>query len=317
MSKKNQAAASSLTWGQRFRLKLKRMTAEDWLIAAFNYIFLAIIIFVCVVSFLYVISISFTATEAFGKYPISLIPKIFSVEDYAYLFSRGSVILRAYLVSIIVTVSGTVLSVVVMGGFAYPLSKKKLPGRKIILGYVLFSMLFGGGLIPTYLTVSKWLGMKNTLFALILPGCFNVWNMILMKNFFEQLPPDLEESAQIDGAGTLRTIVSIVIPISMPIIATISIFSAVGQWNSWYDAYIYCTTNADLHPIQTHLYKVIALSTATADNAADSQLLERLKVNVTTVRAATVTVTILPIIFIYCLFQKHFIKGVMVGSLKG
>ena len=191
-----------------------------------------------------------------------------------------------------------------------------LVGRKFYMILCTIGMIFNAGLIPTYILYRD-VKLLNNFMVYILPSAVNIWNMILMKNFFEQLPPDLEESAQIDGAGTLRTIVSIVIPISMPIIATISIFSAVGQWNSWYDAYIYCTTNADLHPIQTHLYKVIALSTATADNAADSQLLERLKVNVTTVRAATVTVTILPIIFIYCLFQKHFIKGVMVGSLKG
>ena len=307
MSKKNQAAASSLTWGQRFRLKLKRMTAEDWLIAAFNYIFLAIIIFVCVVPFLYVISISFTATEAFGKYPISLIPKIFSVEDYAYLFSRGSVILRAYLVSIIVTVSGTVLSVVVMGGFAYPLSKKKLPGRKIILGYVLFSMLFGGGLIPTYLTVSKWLGMKNTLFALILPGCFNVWNMILMKNFFSSLPESIEEAALIDGANEIQTFFRIAIPLSKPIFATIALFMAVGYWSDWFSSLLYISDNTK-YPIMMVLKQVLTTNSGISPGGRPPS--DALKM-------AVVVVTVLPIMCIYPFLQKYFARGILMGSIKG
>ena len=307
MSKKNQAAASSLTWGQRFRLKLKRMTAEDWLIAAFNYIFLAIIIFVCVVPFLYVISISFTATEAFGKYPISLIPKIFSVEDYAYLFSRGSVILRAYLVSIIVTVSGTVLSVVVMGGFAYPLSKKKLPGRKIILGYVLFSMLFGGGLIPTYLTVSKWLGMKNTLFALILPGCFNVWNMILMKNFFSSLPESIEEAALIDGANEIQTFFRIAIPLSKPIFATIALFMAVGYWSDWFSSLLYISDNTK-YPIMMVLKQVLTTNSGISPGGRPPSY---------ALKMAVVVVTVLPIMCIYPFLQKYFARGILMGSIKG
>lgn len=242
-------------------------------------------------------------------------PRAFTLMNYERVFNDDTV-LRAYGITIARTVIGTITTLVFTGMMAYGLSKKQLWGRKFYMILCTIGMIFNAGLIPTYLLYRD-VKLLNNFLVYILPSAVNIWNMILMKNFFEQLPPDLEESAQIDGAGTLRTIISIVIPISMPIIATISIFSAVGQWNSWYDAYIYCTTNADLHPIQTHLYKVIALSTATADNAADSQLLERLKVNVTTVRAATVIVTILPIIFIYCLFQKHFIKGVMVGSLKG
>ena len=179
-----------------------------------------------------------------------------------------------------------------------------------------FAMIFNAGLIPTYMLYRD-ANLINNFWVYILPAAVNIWDMILMKNFFQQLPEEVEESAEIDGAGTMRIFFSIVIPISMPIIATIAIFSAVGQWNSWYDAYIFCTTRTDLHPIQTYLYKVIALSQATSSNAAESQLLARLKTNVTTIRAATVVITILPIIFIYCLFQKHFIKGVMVGSLKG
>lgn len=296
-----------LTRGQRFKLKLKRMTAEDWGIAAFNYIFLALIIFVCVMPFLYVLSISFTATEALGKYGVKLIPRVFSVEDYIYLFSRGSVILKAYLVSIIVTVSGTVLSVIVMGGFAYPLSKKKLPGRKIILGYVLFSMLFGGGLIPVYLTVSKWLGMKDSLFALILPGCFNVWNMILMKNFFAALPDSIEEAALIDGANEVQTFFRIAIPLSKPIFATIALFMAVGYWSDWFSSLLYISDSTK-YPIMMVLKQVLTTNSGISPGGRPPS--DALKM-------AVVVVTVLPIMCIYPFLQKYFARGILMGSIKG
>lgn len=292
-----------------------KMPASERALYIFISIFLTIFCFTTLYPFVNTIALSFNEGPDAMKGGVYFWPRAFTLMNYERVFNDDTVV-RAYGITIARTVIGTITTLVFTGMMAYGLSKKQLLGRKFYMILCTIGMIFNAGLIPTYILYRD-VKLLNNFMVYILPSAVNIWNMILMKNFFEQLPPDLEESAQIDGAGTLRTIISIVIPISMPIIATISIFSAVGQWNSWYDAYIYCTTNANLHPIQTHLYKVIALSTATADNAADSQLLERLKVNVTTVRAATVTVTILPIIFIYCLFQKHFIKGVMVGSLKG
>ncbi len=177
-------------------------------------------------------------------------------------------------------------------------------------------MIFNPGLIPVYMLYRD-VGLQNNFMVYILPYATNIWFMILMKTFFQQLPAELEESGSIDGAGTLSVFLRIIIPISMPIIATICIFNGVFHWNQWFDAYIFVSRRTDLHPIQTYLYKVIALSQATASSAAESQLLDRLRVNVTTIRAATVIITVLPIISIYAIFQKHFIKGVMVGSLKG
>lgn len=292
-----------------------KMPAGERALHIFICIFLTLFCFTTLYPFINTIALSFNEGPDAMKGGIYFWPRAFTLKNYERVFNDDAVI-HAYGITIARTVLGTITTLVFTGMMAYGLSKKQLLGRRFYILLCTIGMIFNAGLIPTYL-LYKDVKLLNNFMVYILPSAVNIWNMILMKNFFEQLPPDLEESAQIDGAGIMRTMVSIVVPISMPIIATIAIFSAVGQWNSWYDAYIYCTTNADLHPIQTHLYKVIALSTATADNAADSQLLERLKVNVTTVRAATVTVTILPIIFIYCLFQKHFIKGVMVGSLKG
>ena len=177
-------------------------------------------------------------------------------------------------------------------------------------------MIFSAGLVPTYMLYRD-VKLLNNFLVYILPSAVSVWYMILMKTFFEQLPVELEESAMLDGASPLLIFFKIIIPVSMPIIATICIFSAVWQWNAWYDAFMFVSRNRDIHPVQTYLYRVIALSQMQAQNPGDVALLERVRLNVITIRATTVTVTTIPIVFIYAIFQKHFIKGVMIGALKG
>lgn len=294
--------------------KVQRPASERVMMVVIT-IFMVLFCFCTLYPFINTLAISFNEGPDTLKGGIYFVPRIFTFQNYEEIFSDSS-ILSAYTITILRTVIGTVFTLMFTGLLAYGLSKKYLRGRKFYMVLCTFAMIFNAGLIPTYMLYRD-AKLINNFWVYILPAAVNIWDMILMKNFFQQLPEEVEESAEIDGAGTMRIFFSIVIPISMPIIATIAIFSAVGQWNSWYDAYIFCTTRTDLHPIQTYLYKVIALSQATSSNAAESQLLARLKTNVTTIRAATVVITILPIIFIYCLFQKHFIKGVMVGSLKG
>ena len=294
--------------------KVQRPASERVMMVVIT-IFMVLFCFCTLYPFINTLAISFNEGPDTLKGGIYFVPRIFTFQNYEEIFSDSS-ILSAYTITILRTVIGTVFTLIFTGLLAYGLSKKYLRGRKFYMVLCTFAMIFNAGLIPTYMLYRD-AKLINNFWVYILPAAVNIWDMILMKNFFQQLPEEVEESAEIDGAGTMRIFFSIVIPISMPIIATIAIFSAVGQWNSWYDAYIFCTTRTDMHPIQTYLYKVIALSQATSSNAAESQLLARLKTNVTTIRAATVVITILPIIFIYCLFQKHFIKGVMVGSLKG
>lgn len=294
--------------------KVQRPVSERVMMVVIT-IFMVLFCFCTLYPFINTLAISFNEGPDTLKGGIYFVPRTFTFQNYEEIFSDSS-ILSAYTITILRTFIGTVFTLMFTGLLAYGLSKKYLRGRKFYMVLCTFAMIFNAGLIPTYMLYRD-AKLINNFWVYILPAAVNIWDMILMKNFFQQLPEEVEESAEIDGAGTMRIFFSIVIPISMPIIATIAIFSAVGQWNSWYDAYIFCTTRTELHPIQTYLYKVIALSQATSSNAAESQLLARLKTNVTTIRAATVVITILPIIFIYCLFQKHFIKGVMVGSLKG
>ena len=294
--------------------KIQR-SAGDRIMMVFITIFMVLFCLCTLYPFINTLAISFNEGPDTLRGGIYFAPRIFTLQNYEEIF-RDTSILHAYAITILRTVIGTVSTLMLTGLLAYGLSKKYLRGRKIYMVLCTCAMIFNAGLIPTYILYRD-VKLINNFLVYVLPSAVNIWDMILMKNFFEQLPEEMEESAEIDGAGTMRIFYSIVIPISMPIIATIAIFSAVGQWNSWYDAYIFCTTRTGLHPIQTYLYKVIALSQAETANAADVQLLSRMRTNVTTIRAATVIITILPIIFIYCLFQKHFIKCVMLGSLKG
>ncbi|MDR1505005.1 MAG: carbohydrate ABC transporter permease [Prevotella sp.] len=273
---------------------------------------------VCLITiypFINTLALSFNDGFDANRGGIYLFPRVFTLKNYERVFEDKS-ILKGYGITIIRTIAGTFVTLVCSGLLAYALSKKFLLLRKTYINFCVFCMIFNVGLIPMYMLYRD-VGLLNNFLVYILPSAVSPWYMILMKTFFEQIPPDLEESAMLDGASNLKIFISIITPISMPIIATVCIFSAVYQWNAWYDAYMFVTKNMDIHPLQTYLYRVVALSQAQTENAADAQLLERLRVNVITIRAATVMITTIPIVFIYAIFQKHFIKGVMIGALKG
>ncbi|MCZ8518446.1 MULTISPECIES: carbohydrate ABC transporter permease [Paenibacillus] len=264
--------------------------------------------------FINTLAISFSDGLDAQKGGIYLWPRQFSVSSYQVVFSDKTII-GAYWITLSRTALGMLVTVFCTGLLAYGLSKQGLMGRRAYLLICVFSMIFYGGLIPTYL-LYKEMGLLSNFLVYIIPGAINVWYMILMKTFFEQLPKELEESAIIDGCGYFSTFYRIIIPVSMPIVATICIFVGVDHWNSWFDAYIF-NNNPKLQPIQTFLYKIIALSQTPVTNAAQSQLMDRLKANQMTIKAASVVITAVPISLIYFLFQKHFTKGLMVGAIKG
>lgn len=280
----------------------------------FNTIFMIYVCFITIYPFINTLAISFNEGPDAMTGGIYFYPRAFTLKNYAEVFA-DSTIIRAYAITITRTVIGVIVSLLVTGMMAYGLSKPNIVFKKAYMLICVIGMIFNAGLIPTYMLYRD-TGLLNNFAVYILPSAVSIWNMILMKTFFESLPEELEQSAMIDGASTFQVFFKISIPISMPIIATICIFNGVYQWNAWFDAYMFMTRNPDLHPVQTYLYKVIALSQATSTNAADAELLERRKVNVTTIRAATVIITVLPVTFIYSIFQKHFIQGIMVGSLK-
>jgi putative aldouronate transport system permease protein len=295
-------------------MKLK-MSVGERLFITINGILMTVICMITIYPFINTLALSFNDGIDANRGRIYLWPRVFSLLNYQQVFKDNSIV-NGYFITITRTFLGTAVTLLCTGVLAYALSKNYLIGRKWYIRFCVFCMIFNAGLIPTYMLFRD-VGLLNNYLVYILPSAVSTWYMILMKTFFEQLPPDLEEAAMIDGASAMRIFLTIIIPISMPIIATVCIFSSVYQWNAWYDAYMFVTKNTDIHPLQTYLYRVVALSQQQSQNAAEAQLLERMRTNVITIRATTVIITTAPIIFIYALFQKHFIKGVMIGALKG
>lgn len=247
-------------------------------------------------------------------------PRKFGLEAYEYLWNQREQIFRAYGVTALVTVLGTVANVIITSLLAYPLSRHDLPGRNIFSFLVFFTMLFNGGLVPTYLMYTQYFHIKNTIFALIIPGLLmSPWYVFLMRtNFASMVPQAIVEAATIDGASEFRIFRTMVLPMGKPIIATVALFSGINYWNDWYNGMIYLT-KAPLFSIQNLLNRMLSdiqfLSTnsAMAGNMADTMA----SIPGTTVRMAIAAVGILPIILIYPFVQNNFVKGIAVGAVKG
>jgi putative aldouronate transport system permease protein len=288
--------------------KIIRMKLFDYI----NYVALILFALTFIIPFLIVVRDSFMTNHDIMYHGNRLFPTEIVFDSYKYLIMDNSFFTNALLVSVYITVLGTFLQVFVTAMMAYSLSKKVLPYRTTITFIVFFTMLFGGGLIPSYLLVIS-LGLYNTLWALILPTLVSPWLMFLMRNFFNQIPPSLEESATIDGASPFTILLKIVIPISMPSIASISLFYAVGNWNSWFAAIIYIS-NRGKWPVQVVLREIVntmALSELDQGDAAVMQISQE------SIRAAAIMTATLPIMCVYPYLQKYFVKGMTVGSIKG
>ncbi len=235
----------------------------------------------------------------------------FSLENYKAVF-RDTSIWRAFIVSVLKTVLGVICHVFFCAMVAYGMSKKTLKGRKLYTTIGVITMFFSGGIIPTYLLI-KSLGLLNSFWVYIFPALFSYYDMIILMNFFRQVPESLEESARIDGAGVWRTFLSVILPLSKPVLATIALFHGVYQWNDFMTTKLYITKEA-LYPLQMKLYEIIVQQQVTS-------MVNPTSVAITTtskgIQLATIVVTTLPIIIIYPVLQKHFVTGMMLGSVKG
>ncbi|MGN0970746.1 MAG: carbohydrate ABC transporter permease, partial [Aristaeellaceae bacterium] len=243
-------------------------------------------------------------------------PRGFSLQAYSMLFSTSQ-IFDSYKVSIFVTVVGTVLSMMVTAMMAYPLSVKKLKYRGAISFFAYFTMLFNGGLVPTYMLISKYLGMRDTIWVMILPVLVNPWNLFLLRNFFAAIPAELHESARIDGANDVRILWQIILPVSLPALATVALFYGVAYWNQWYNAMLYIE-NSKLFPLQYLIMRMmrnVELMKQMAGQAGFA--VDMSSMPSTTSKMATAIVTIGPIIVAYPFAQKYFTSGLIVGSVKG
>nr|WP_216094292.1 carbohydrate ABC transporter permease [Jiangella alba] len=280
---------------------------EDKVINAIVYIGLTLVALAAVVPILIVVSASFTPyAELLKNGGYVLFPRSFTVDAYTYLW-EDSRMPRAFAVTVFITVVGTALNLLLTTFLAYPLSQRRLPGRSILLMGLLMTTLFSAGIIPTYLVV-KATGLLDTVWALIIPSAVSVFNVLVMMTFFRGLPTELFESARLDGAGELRTLLQIVVPLSAPVLMTIGLFYGVANWNTFLNAVLY-VRDPDLLPLQVVVRDLLVQSVAMDDPDA--------VVPTVTVRMAAVVVAAVPMIVVYPFVQKYFQKGVLLGSIKG
>ncbi|WP_219836975.1 carbohydrate ABC transporter permease [Paenibacillus sp. R14(2021)] len=283
-------------------------STNDRIANAVVFIILLVCGLVAVFPLLYVLSVSLTPfSEVLKNGGFILVPRSITFDAYHKLLMESN-IPRAFGVTVLVTVIGTILNMVITALMAYPLSRKQLPGRNLFLMMVVFTLLFSGGIIPTYLVV-KSIGLLDSIWAMILPNLVWSFNVLIMKSFYESLPEELFESARIDGAKEFRILLQIVAPLSVPVTLTIGLFYMVGHWNEFFQAIMY-VTDRTLFPLQVVVREILIQTQQPLENADNMTPSE-------TLQMASVILASLPIIMVYPFLQKHFTKGMLLGSVKG
>ncbi|WP_211184555.1 carbohydrate ABC transporter permease [Paenibacillus lemnae] len=277
-----------------------------------NVILMLLLVFMTFYPIYYVLVVSLSEGNAVMRGEVSFWPIGFNLSTYALIFEDPS-ILQSYGNTILYTVVGTAINVICTAFCAYPLSKKEFYGRGFFTLLIVITMFFSGGLIPSYLLVQH-LNMLNTIWALVIPGAISVWNMIVMRTFFQGIPQELYESAYIDGSSEFMSFLKITLPLSKPILATMSMFYAVGHWNSFFSAMIYLDEKSK-YPLQIILRNMVVMG----EMSNQTQELGGVyaAVTATNIKYAVIIIAVLPIIMVYPFIQKYFVKGMMIGSLKG
>ena len=281
----------------------------------FNYIFLTLVAVTTILPFVYIIGASFATEYEIATRPMFFIPQNVSTGAYEFIFSSNK-ILRGFGNSIFITVCGTAINLFCTVTMAYALSKTRLRGRNFFLNMVIISMFFSGGMIPGYIVIANILNLSNTYWAVLLPGAISAYNMMIVKNFFQSIPQELEESASMDGCTDIGVLLRIVLPLSLPVLATFGLFYAVGHWNAYFGAMIYMKSAKEKWPLQVLLRELIILSNGSAGdmNNMDPEFIQPPEQSV---KMAVIVVSTVPIMLVYPFLQKYFVKGVMVGALKG
>jgi putative aldouronate transport system permease protein len=292
---------------------IKKLTLGTVFIHTFFILFSACFI----IPFIYVISVSLTNEADILNEGYRLIPKNISFVAYQYVFANPKQIIDAYKVTIFTSFVGTIMSVAVMAMIAYPLSRNTFKGKNIVTFFIFFTMLFGGGLIPTYILNTQYLKLGNNIWIYILPTLVNAWSIIIIRTFFQGLPPSLIESAKIDGAREIRIFSQIILPLSKPVLATISLMALIGKWNDWYTSLIYIR-DTELYTLQYLLQRILRevdfINTMARDMPnipTDSNLPTE------SMRFAMCIISAGPMLLAFPFFQKYFAKGLTVGAVKG
>lgn len=291
-----------------------RESKTDRAFIFFNYFFLTVIALLVIYPLVFVVSASLSNPQYVISGEMWLWPKEFTVDAYEKVFKNKDII-TGFMNTVKYTVVGTVLNVIMTILAAYPLSRRDFKGRGLIMAFIVFTIFFSGGLIPTYLLI-KDLGMLNTFWVMIIPNAVAVWNIIIMRTFFQSIPHELQESAMIDGCSNFRILWNIVLPLSFPVIAVMVLFYAVGHWNSYFQALIYLQ-DQEKFPLQLILRQILIQGQMDdmIQTTGESFLAQQLSVE--GLKYAVLIVANLPMLMLYPFLQRYFVKGVMIGSLKG
>lgn len=294
-----------------------RMTDEKRF-RAFSTVLLSLITIITLLPIILIVIASFTDEKALISNGYSYFPKAFSLSAYYYLINQGKLIMRAYGITVLVTLVGTVSSVLITTMLAYPMSRKNFKYRNILSFFVFFTMLFNGGIVSSYMMWTNIFNIKNSIWALILPNYLvTAFNVFLVRNYYaNNIPESIIESAQIDGATELRIFYKIIVPLSVPTVATISLFTALCYWNDWLNG-LYYITKSEYFGIQNLLIKIMNNVQFLKSGSSNFLGVGNMNLPGTSVRMAMAVIGILPIIIIYPFIQKYFIKGVVVGAVKG
>ena len=279
-----------------------------------NAVVLLLVAALCLVPILHVIALSFSKSSSVMAGHVTLFPVNATLSSYKLLMQRPD-FFASFRVSLLRVLLGVTVNMALIMLTAYPLSKKKdqFHGRTAYAWYMILTIIFSGGLIPTYMVV-KQMGLINSVWSMVLPGAIPVWNTVLMMNFYRNLPREIEESAFIDGANHLVVLTRLYIPLSAPAVATIALFSIVGHWNSWFDGLIYLNTPS-LYPLQTFLYMIDSSVTLGATTSENVEYMR--EISDRTLRSAQIVIAMVPVLIAYPFLQKYFTKGIVMGSVKG
>lgn len=290
--------------------RIKRQNAFDYV----NIILLTVMALLTLYPFYNVLIVSFAKYETIVSSPTYLFPKSFDIKPYTTIL-KDSIFYRGFFVTAFITVVGTLLSMTLSVCGAYALSKKTLPGRNFILACIVFTMFFGGGLIPYYLVI-KSVGLIDKIWVMIIPPAVNTWYLIIMKNYFATLSPSMEESAKMDGANDLYILGKIIVPISAPFMATFALFYSVERWSEWWNALIFIN-NYKLRPLQIVLREILINYNSSMSEQAKQMLNATKKVvYMPSYQMAAIVVSVIPILLVYPYLQKYFVQGIMIGSIK-
>lgn len=294
--------------------KVVKESLGDRIFGFFVYVILSVVAIIVIYPLLYVLSASFSDPSSILKGEIWLLPKGFTFDSYIKVFQNEKILI-GYRNTIFYTVFGVLINLFLSIMIAYPLSRKDFVGRHLITIFLVFTMFFSGGMIPTYLLI-KDLGMLNTIWAVLIPGAVSVYNVIIIRTFFQSIPEELRESSEIDGCSTMQYLIRILLPLSKPIIAVMVLFYGVSHWNAFFDALIYLT-DQNKFPLQLFLRDMLIKEDMGDMAQVTDDTMARYLMQIEGIKYSVVIVASLPMLVLYPFLQKYFVKGVMIGALKG